>query len=50
MYADIHLYLYFYYSTLSIKDIVIKAVENNISLISKCDHHSIECYTNIKIY
>lgn len=48
MYADIHLHSTFSDSTLSVEKIVAKAIENKISLISVCDHHSIDCYLEIK--
>lgn len=48
MYADIHLHSTFSDSTLSVKNIVLKAIENKISLISICDHHSVECYDEMR--
>lgn len=49
MNADLHIHSNYSDSTLSVEDIAIKAIENNISLISICDHHSVQNYPELKV-
>ena len=49
MNVDIHIHSNYSDSTLSIEEIAIKAIENNISLISICDHHSTQNYPELKV-